>query len=721
MKRFLHKATGSVFKRKPRKKRTLRMDTTAPSPDAPAPGAANTSLPQEENRPGPSMNEITPAVTREVDPTTTHPAGSPSVFIEGSDPPTAVPPQGDAHLIAPIQESTVMVSPPLDIGSPTSITDNPSHTTALSGEETPSNATRKDKPSLFERAVDPFLYCLDVAEKALDIPGIPLAKSVTMKSNQNDFKALADEIGTLTKKISAHLEQDASSPSGELPKALEEAIKDLIRPMTSFCDKIKDLQDRNVFVAYFQAEKDKEDLTQLKEEVDVAKQDFQVGSLIRIERHQLQIERERAKDKYHNLVNNLPRATAASWDSGRNTTRHQSCLQGTREGVLKIINEWVYNDKPDTPTVFWLHGLAGIGKSTIARTVAETAAEKGILGGSFFFDRHDEKLRDANLVIPSIVHQLAHHIDYNFMAHIGKALEENPDLGTKALSIQFKKLFAEPLKESNRKPTVLLLVLDALDEASPNPVVSQVLQLLLTTNVPIAVRVFLTSRPEKHIRSVFESDKHHLKLVLHLHVEDHIIQHDIRLFLETRLRLIPTELQVDLPDWPSHADMDALVSMAGKLFIFAATVARYIANDYICDPDRQLKMLLDLRSRSGLTAYAELDNLYMHVLSSAVTGAGDDTQFTSDLQSILGAIVSLQDPLPVTALSALIHQAPQKLSLLFIMFILSFLLPLPSMISPRPTIFPFQTLSQIPQDVLMEDSVLMFRVKSLLCFFNVWR
>ena len=50
-----------------------------------------------------------------------------------------------------------------------------------------------------------------------------------MKSNQSDFKDLADEIGTLTKKISAHLEQDASSPSGELPKALEEAIKDLIR------------------------------------------------------------------------------------------------------------------------------------------------------------------------------------------------------------------------------------------------------------------------------------------------------------------------------------------------------------------------------------------------------------------------------------------------------------------------------------------------------------
>ncbi|KAJ3484809.1 hypothetical protein NLI96_g5395 [Meripilus lineatus] len=378
MKCFLHKATGSVFKRKPRRKRTLRMDTTVPSPDAPAPGAANMSLPQEENCPGSSMNEITPAVTQEVDPTTTHPAGSPSVFIEGSDPPIAVPPQGDTHLIAPIQESTVMVSPPLDISSPTSITDNPSHTTALSGEETPSNATHKDKPSLLERAVDLFLYCLDVAEKALDIPGIPLAKSVTMKSNQNDFKALTDEIGTLTKKISTHLEQDASSSSGKLPKALKS-------PMTSFCDKIKDLQDRNVFVAYFQAEKDKGDLTQLKVVVDIAKQDFQVGSLVRIKHYQAQIECQQAADKYQRFVDNLqvPRAKAASWDSARNTTRYQSCLTGTRENVLCIIDKWVYNDDPTTPKVFWLNGLVGIGKSTIARTVAEMAAAKGNLGGSF--------------------------------------------------------------------------------------------------------------------------------------------------------------------------------------------------------------------------------------------------------------------------------------------------------------------------------------------------
>ena len=54
-----------------------------------------------------------------------------------------------------------------------------------------------------------------------------------------------------------------------------------------------------------------------------------------------------------------------------------------------------------------MNGLAGIGKSTIARTIAEGADHRGVLGASFFFSRQEKELSDAKLFIPTIAYQLA--------------------------------------------------------------------------------------------------------------------------------------------------------------------------------------------------------------------------------------------------------------------------------------------------------------------------
>ena len=57
-------------------------------------------------------------------------------------------------------------------------------------------------------------------------------------------------------------------------------------------------------------------------------------------------------------------------------------MKGTRRDVLSQLEEWLEN-KQDKG-VFWLNGLAGTGKSTIAQTFAETTFADGILGASFF-------------------------------------------------------------------------------------------------------------------------------------------------------------------------------------------------------------------------------------------------------------------------------------------------------------------------------------------------
>ena len=115
-----------------------------------------------------------------------------------------------------------------------------------------------------------------------------------------------------------------------------------------------------------------------------------------------------------------------------------SCLEGTRVQILKEINDWIGSDDPNTPRVFWMNGMAGLGKSTIARTIAESAEKRGILGASFFFSRNNEELRNPRLVIPTLVHQLAFFRDGVFMSLVGRALESKADSAARDIQTQFK-------------------------------------------------------------------------------------------------------------------------------------------------------------------------------------------------------------------------------------------------------------------------------------------
>ena len=50
------------------------------------------------------------------------------------------------------------------------------------------------------------------------------------------------------------------------------------------------------------------------------------------------------------------------------------CLENTRVDVLRQIFDWA--DGQDERCIFWVNGLAGTGKSTIARTVACEYSER---------------------------------------------------------------------------------------------------------------------------------------------------------------------------------------------------------------------------------------------------------------------------------------------------------------------------------------------------------
>ncbi|KAF9441090.1 hypothetical protein P691DRAFT_613126, partial [Macrolepiota fuliginosa MF-IS2] len=63
------------------------------------------------------------------------------------------------------------------------------------------------------------------------------------------------------------------------------------------------------------------------------------------------------------------------------------CHPGTREQHIEDIVYWAVpaSGADDPLPLFWMKGLAGVGKSAIAQTCAERLKELGKLGATFFF------------------------------------------------------------------------------------------------------------------------------------------------------------------------------------------------------------------------------------------------------------------------------------------------------------------------------------------------
>ncbi|KAG8932012.1 hypothetical protein FRC01_000468 [Tulasnella sp. 417] len=352
----------------------------------------------------------------------------------------------------------------------------------------------------------------------------------------------------------------------------------------------------------------------------------------------------------------LPQAQAR-YDSQSRQDAH-GCLEGTRKQVLEAICDWIDNKDPESPRMLWLYGLAGIGKSTIAHTIAEEADAKGCLGASFFFSRDQAGRRNPQLVYPTIASQLA-RLDLALKKLIVAAVERDHEVGTLVMKKQFEKLISEPLIAWRGAKGTIVIVMDALDECSLASGAEEIL-IRWATELPkirVPLKVLITSRPEFHIREKFKSLISRAiaqPYILH-DIEKSVVKEDIERFLRYRLNEIAMDNGMQTP-WPSEAALGALVDRAGILFIFASTAAKFIQNGKRRNPEARLELLLKDSTSKGGSQYRAIDALYMQVLRYALSSdEGDDEEDDQEnIQEafgiVLGAIVLLRDPLSSSSL-----------------------------------------------------------------------
>jgi len=348
------------------------------------------------------------------------------------------------------------------------------------------------------------------------------------------------------------------------------------------------------------------------------------------------------------VLNSCRRAQGAEHRHGS----RRSCLRGTRETVLNEIEAWAkdFNQSP----VFWLNGLAGTGKSTIAQTVSEWIFADGQLGASFFCSRDFENRSDLHFIIPTIAFQLAHKFP-KFRAILVPLLQSDPDVAHESLYRQMEKLIIEPLELADVSTVIVINALDECRDEEPSSAILSVLARLVE-RIP-KVKFFITARPEPRIRIGFRLPmlvNSTSVFVLH-DVDPPLINSDIRLFLKHELSGLAQRRQ--LGRWPSDEQIDLLCSRAAGLFVYAAVTVKYLHSD-IHLPEHRLDVIVQLpectapRGKTRIKLKTTLDSLYTSILQTAFSEGHPEVY--SRVRSIIGAVVLLVNPLPPSAIATLV-------------------------------------------------------------------
>lgn len=361
------------------------------------------------------------------------------------------------------------------------------------------------------------------------------------------------------------------------------------------------------------------------------------------------------------VLDKLPIIEGAIFDS--HAEEHSpTCLQGTRTDILRVIQNWA--ELPQMKALFWLNGMAGTGKSTISRTAARLLSDSNQLGASFFFKRGEGERAGISKFFPTIAAQLVKR-EPALAPYVKEAIDENPGISGERVENQFEKLILVPLSkisQDKRRNDILVIIIDALDECEQDEDIRLIISLLSRVNHRqlLKLRIFVTSRPELPIRLGFSTVKGtYLDLTLHK-IPASVVERDLKAYFANELAKILDDYNntVSLdrrlpPDWPGHSVIEDLASIASPLFIFAATVCRFLADRRNGTPDAKLRKVLQYKTRSQ---ESKLDATYLPVLDQMVAGLSkrEEDETLQEFRTIVGSIIVLFDPLSTSALAGIL-------------------------------------------------------------------
>ncbi|KAF9059619.1 hypothetical protein BDP27DRAFT_464637 [Rhodocollybia butyracea] len=315
---------------------------------------------------------------------------------------------------------------------------------------------------------------------------------------------------------------------------------------------------------------------------------------------------EKGIDKLHSVA-----ALEALHDSADSFPQPR-CHPETRMKMLEDLQKWSQETDPASSRILWLFGPAGAGKSAIMRTLSHQLQSTGRLGGCFFFKRGHQTRGNAKVLFVTIAYQLAISIPW-LKGPISQVVEADPSILARSIETQLQKLISEPCRMHPRQSPLTILI-DGLDECEGQDFHLEILRAIRNsfTDHPRPLRIIIASRPEAHIREMFESPVYY-GVYQALNVEQSFS--DVRTyFLDEFARIHhehhQTMAAIPLP-WPLPIVLNKLVEKSSGYFIYASTIIKFI-DDKNYRPTEQLAIVM----KDQDSAFDTLDQLYINILST---------------------------------------------------------------------------------------------------------
>lgn len=308
-----------------------------------------------------------------------------------------------------------------------------------------------------------------------------------------------------------------------------------------------------------------------------------------------------------------------------------ACLEGTRISTLEYIHRWIAEEE-STSQLFWLHGVAGCGKSSVATSICQALGDR--LAGSFFCKRDQDERRDPVRLIWTLAFYLQMR-NAPYRNALLSALQKPDVFVNKDLATQFALLIEKPLvaSESYNATSTPIFVIDALDECGQ--VKSIVLCLVKLLESTPWVRLILTSRDIPEVRTtVMALSRRHIHDLFKDNARD-----DIRAYLAHELSAEGCLFDVSAFIEPYS---EVLVEKSQGLFIWIRTVVTYITQKDFGKLEA-VEEIVHAETTAG--AEKALDGIYKAVLHNA---AGNSRTGKQLVQYILGYILAASSIAPLT-------------------------------------------------------------------------
>jgi len=288
-------------------------------------------------------------------------------------------------------------------------------------------------------------------------------------------------------------------------------------------------------------------------------------------------------------------------------------MEGTRKSTLNRIIAWVTN-KPGQKDVlqstpYWIYGLPGIGKTSLAHSICKKIDKRKQFAGAFFCRGDDTNLSQPRNILPTLIYQLSKTSPL-FQSIVTEHLHKNQHMTPQSMP---DTLFLEFIRSIpvHSNPDTLVVVIDAFDECGNTQSRADILKVLIEAAALASwLKIIITSRPEVDIiRSLGTAAKCDLGTDLEATA-------DLRSVAQRQFNLVASAWFLPTP-WPDESLFNRVILRADGLFIFIKTLV--LALEKCENPKECLKKALQGSASVGLES---LYILYSSILKAHSKIAG---------------------------------------------------------------------------------------------------